>query len=131
MRSSDPGIARVPGVRIVDPGGDRDALVGLYRSAWVTALPAFREAFGLVVVESLACGTPVIGMRDGGAVPDLIGDAGWVADPDPDALAEVLLAALDGGEPADPTACRRRAEAFSIERCAERYEALYEELLAA
>jgi glycosyltransferase involved in cell wall biosynthesis len=129
MRASDPAIARVPGVRIVDPGADRDALVRLYRSAWVTVLPAFREAFGLVVAESLACGTPVIGMRDGGAVPDLIGDAGWVADPDAESLATAIEAALEARP--DPATCRRRAEAFSIERCAVRYEALYEELLAA
>jgi len=129
MRASDPAIARVPGVRVVDPGADRDALVRLYRSAWVSVLPAFREAFGLVVAESLACGTPVIGMRDGGAVPDLIGDAGWVADPDAQSLATAIEAALEARP--DPAACRRRAEAFSIERCAERYEALYEALLAA
>jgi glycosyltransferase involved in cell wall biosynthesis len=128
MPTSDPAVRDVPGVRIVDPGADRDALVDLYRRAWVTVLPAFREAFGLVVVESLACGTPVVGMRDGGAVPDLIGDAGWVADPDPDSLAATLLEAL--AEKKEPAVCRRRAEQFSIERCAERYESLYEELLA-
>jgi glycosyltransferase involved in cell wall biosynthesis len=128
MRTSDPVIVNAPGVRIVDPGADRDALVELYRSAWVSVLPAFREAFGLVVVESLACGTPVVGMRDGGAVPDLIGAAGWVAEPDADSLARTLLEALDA--PVDAATCRRRAEHFSIERCAQRYEALYEELLA-
>jgi glycosyltransferase involved in cell wall biosynthesis len=129
MPASDPAIASAPGVRIVDPGADRDALVALYRSAWVSVLPAFREAFGLVVVESLACGTPVVGMRDGGAVPELLGDERWVAEPDPDSLARTLLTALD--TPADPQTCRRRAEQYSIERCAERYEALYRELLAA
>jgi glycosyltransferase involved in cell wall biosynthesis len=128
MPTRDPAIRDVPGVRIVDPGADRDALVELYRRAWVTVLPAFREAFGLVVAESLACGTPVVGMRDGGAIPDLIGDAGWVADPDPDSLAAILLNALSSGK--DPAACRRRAQQFSIERCAERYESLYKELLA-
>jgi glycosyltransferase involved in cell wall biosynthesis len=115
-------------VRIVDPGADRDALVDLYRSAWVSVLPAFREAFGLVVVESLACGTPVVGMRDGGAVPQILGEGGLIADPDPQSLARTLLGALD--EPQDPAAHRRIAERYSIERCAERYEALYEELLA-
>jgi glycosyltransferase involved in cell wall biosynthesis len=92
-------------------------------------LPAFREAFGLVVVESLACGTPVVGMRDGGAVPALVGDPGRIADPDPDSLAQTLLRALDASP--DPAACRRRAEQYSIDRCAARYESLYEELLAA
>jgi glycosyltransferase involved in cell wall biosynthesis len=126
MPSVDPAIVRAPGVRIVDPGADRDALVALYRSASVTVLPAFREAFGLVVVESLACGTPVVAMRDGGAAPGIVGDDRLTADPDPAALARTLIAALDAAP--DSAACRRRAEAFSIERCAERYEALYNEL---
>jgi glycosyltransferase involved in cell wall biosynthesis len=129
MPAADPALASTPGVRIVDPGSDRDALVALYRSAWVTVLPAFREAFGLVVVESLACGTPVVGMRDGGAVPEIVGGDRGIAEPDVGSLARTLLAALEA--PADPQACRRRAERYSIERCAEGYEALYRELLAA
>jgi glycosyltransferase involved in cell wall biosynthesis len=80
------------------------------------------------VVESLACGTPVVGMRDGGAVPKLIGGSGWIADPDPGSLARTLLEALDA--PRDQAGCRARAERLSINRCADRYEALYEELLA-
>jgi glycosyltransferase involved in cell wall biosynthesis len=128
MPTADASIASVPGVRTVDPGADRDALVALYRAAWVTVLPAFREAFGLVVVESLACGTPVVGMRDGGAVPQMLGDDGVITDPDAASLARTLVEVLDARP--DPAACRRRAEQFSIERCAERYEALYKELLA-
>ena len=137
MPAADSSIARAPGVRIVDPGADRDALVRLYRSAWVTVLPAFREAFGLVVVESLACGTPVVGMRDGGAVPALLQDAGEprigaVAEPDSQSLAAALIEATHAPpDTATARACRAGAEPFSIERCAQRYEALYEELLAA
>ena len=126
MPNVDPAIAHAPGVRIVDPGADRGALVALYRSASITVLPAFREAFGLVVVESLACGTPVVAMRDGGAAPGIVGDDRLIADPDPAALARTLISALDTAP--DAAACRRRAESFSIQRCAERHEALYDEL---
>jgi glycosyltransferase involved in cell wall biosynthesis len=129
MPTADPVVRGAPGVRVVDPGADRDALVRLYRDARVSVLPAFREAFGLVVVESLACGTPVVGMRDGGAVPQILGPDGFVADPTPYGLARTLLDALDATP--DPAACRRIAERYSIERCAQQYEALYEELLAA
>jgi glycosyltransferase involved in cell wall biosynthesis len=128
-------IASTPGIRIVDPGADRDALVDLYRSAWVTVLPAFREAFGLVVAESLACGTPAVVMRDGGGALGILdaavtpleaADVGWVADPDPDALARVLADALASApDPALGAACRTRAADFGIDRCAERYESLY------
>ena len=132
MPTSDRALAGAPGVRIVDPGADRDALVDLYRSAWLTVLPAFREAFGLVAVESLACGTPVVGARDGGAVPGVIGKAGAVFDdPAPASVAGAILDALDlvtGA--ATAAACRQRAESFPIERCAERYESLYRELIS-
>ena len=129
MSTADPAMRATPGVRIVDPGADRDELVRLYRSAWVTVLPAFREAFGLVVVESLACGTPVIGTSDGGAVPGLIDVPDRIAEPNPSALTAVLDKALETPPTPDvAAACRGRAEAFSIERCAERYEALYRSL---
>jgi glycosyltransferase involved in cell wall biosynthesis len=45
---------------------DPDALIGLYGRAWATVLPAHAEAFGLVLVESLACGTPVVALDEGG-----------------------------------------------------------------
>jgi glycosyltransferase involved in cell wall biosynthesis len=35
-----------------------------YGEAWVAVLPAVDEAFGLVLLESLACGTPVVGYDD-------------------------------------------------------------------
>ncbi|MEA2425143.1 MAG: D-inositol-3-phosphate glycosyltransferase, partial [Thermoleophilaceae bacterium] len=127
MDTNDPSTAGADGVRIVDPGANRDELVRLYRSAWVSVLPAFREAFGLVVVESLACGTPVIGMRDGGAVPGILGTPG--VEPDEASLATALLEAIEQPPDAGTAgACRARAGHHSIERCAERYEALYREI---
>jgi D-inositol-3-phosphate glycosyltransferase len=38
----------------------------LYRAADVTVVPSYHESFGLVAVESLACGTPVVATRAGG-----------------------------------------------------------------
>ncbi len=42
------------------PVQDHDTLPALYASAAVTAVPSVDEAFGLVAVESLACGTQVL-----------------------------------------------------------------------
>jgi glycosyltransferase involved in cell wall biosynthesis len=42
------------------------AMASLYAEAWATVLPARAEAFGLVLVESLACGTPVVALDEGG-----------------------------------------------------------------
>lgn len=38
----------------------------MYSAADVTVVPSYHESFGLVAVESLACGTPVVATRAGG-----------------------------------------------------------------
>lgn len=43
-----------------------DKLVELYNSATLTAYTPYREPFGLVALESMACATPVVGVREGG-----------------------------------------------------------------
>jgi glycosyltransferase involved in cell wall biosynthesis len=111
---------------------DRSALAEAYRRAWVTALPSFGEAFGLVLVESLACGTPVVGSRHGG-IPEIVDDPAvgrtFPLD-DEEALARALLEAFDlAADAGTPRACRARAEAFSVERCAAAYESLYRDLI--
>ena len=45
---------------------DRDTLAAYYRSADVCVVPSYYESFGLVAVEALASGTPVIATRVGG-----------------------------------------------------------------
>lgn len=43
-----------------------EALPAYYRAADVVAIPSFYESFGLVAVEAMACGTPVVASRAGG-----------------------------------------------------------------
>jgi glycosyltransferase involved in cell wall biosynthesis len=45
---------------------DDDALIGLYRSAWVVASSSLREGWGMTVTEAGACGTPSVATRIGG-----------------------------------------------------------------
>ena len=42
---------------------DDDALVGLYRSAWVVAAPTSHEGWGMTLTEAAACGTPAVATR--------------------------------------------------------------------
>lgn len=71
----------------------RRTLVRLYNNAAVTVLPSLEEGLGLVLVESLACGTPVIGSRLGG-IQDIIdeGKNGFFLEnpKDPAELARIL-----------------------------------------
>ena len=111
---------------------DRAALAALYRRAWVSVLPSWGEAFGLVLAEALACGTPVVGSNRE-AIPEVVGDdpVGMLFDgEDPAAVAAAVLAALRlAQEPGTAAACRARAERFSRERCAEAYDELLTSLI--
>jgi glycosyltransferase involved in cell wall biosynthesis len=136
-RPRDPAAARsagvdldVPGVELADLDG-RAALARAYQEAWVTVLPATNEAFGLVLAESLACGTPVVGYDDG-AIPELIdrpGIGGLFQRLSPEALAAALLEACElSGRAETAGRCRQRAEELSADRCTEAYLELYRAL---
>lgn len=118
-------------VRFLGVGRIED-LPGLYQQASVTILPAVWEAFGLVLVESLAAGTPVVGARHGG-IPDIIDSdrVGRLFEPAPfrgqtrnaAGLAAAILAVLGQGKTAQVReACRTRAAAFGWKALGPRYE---------
>jgi phosphatidylinositol alpha-mannosyltransferase len=75
--------------------GDPHSQGARYGRAWVTALPSINESFGMVLVESLACGTPIV-VADHSAPPELARPGvGVVCQPDdPGSLAQALVAAL-------------------------------------
>jgi phosphatidylinositol alpha-mannosyltransferase len=113
-----------PGVEARDLD-DHDALVAAYRAAHVTALSSRGEAFGLVLAESLACGTPAAACADA-AGPEVLGEAGATfSGDDPQALAGAILdAAL-----VPAATCRARAGRFDLQRCVDAHEQLYASLL--
>jgi len=84
------------------------------------------EPFGLVMVESMACGTPVIA-RPYGAAHEIVGDGttGFLRD-----SVDAMVDAVGHTDTLDPRRCRALVETrFSAEVMAMRYEALYQELV--
>jgi glycosyltransferase involved in cell wall biosynthesis len=84
----------------------------LYRSATATLLPG-TEDFGIVPVESQACGTPVVALDDGGARETVIDGETGVLVPEP--TAEAFTAGLERAAQVsfDPAAARANALRFS------------------
>jgi spore coat protein SA len=69
-----------------------DELPDRYRRASVLVNPSLEEAFGMSLVEAMACGVPVVATRVGG-MPEIVadGETGFLIDPNnPDALASAL-----------------------------------------
>jgi glycosyltransferase involved in cell wall biosynthesis len=108
-----------------------DEVVRLYAGSTVTCLPSLNEAFGMVVVESLAAGTPVVG-TDHGAIPELLSaEVGRMFAPDdPDACASGLQHFLElESSAALQMACRARAAAFDWSVVGPRFLDLYRRVL--
>jgi glycosyltransferase involved in cell wall biosynthesis len=104
-------------------GREKDAFLG---GASALLFPiTWPEPFGLVMVEALACGTPVLALRHG-SVPEVIRDGitGYTCDTE-----DELVAAVDRIGAIDRAACRTEAERrFSPGAMAEQYERVYDRL---
>jgi glycosyltransferase involved in cell wall biosynthesis len=125
----DARVAANPAVDVLGTG-DLDAVPSRYRAATVTVLPADDEAFGLVLVESLACGTPVVCVRSGGP-PEIVDDVrvGRVAEPgDAASLADALDAVIGlAADAATPARCAEHARRWGwAETIGPAHEALYD-----
>ncbi len=107
-----------------------DALVELYGGAYATLYPiTWHEPFGLVMAESMACGTPVVAYNIG-SIPEVIRDGltGYVIDMS--AGIDGLADAVTRVDSIDRKQCRTYAEErFSASRMVTDYEAVYQKVL--
>ena len=124
-------LAAHAGIEVIDMD-DRAELARLYASAWASALPARNEAFGLVLAEAMACGTPGVGANLHG-IPEVIDSPAVGRLFDGDDAADVARAILETFElaedPSTADACRERALGLSRDSRVDEYERLYRELL--
>lgn len=98
--------------------------------------PSVNEPFGLVLLEAMACGVPVIATRSGGPLTFVNTESGspngWMVEPDDvDALADALVEAVndvDGRKERGENAYEQIRRAYSWRMVAERFAASYEEL---
>jgi glycosyltransferase involved in cell wall biosynthesis len=87
----------------------------------------WEEPFGLVMIEAMACGTPVLAFA-GGAVEEIVqnGVNGWICG-SVEEMAERIRGRLPAG-----TACREFvARRFTVDRMVDRYLSIYEQLVPA
>jgi glycosyltransferase involved in cell wall biosynthesis len=123
--------------------GQLGSLPRLYSEAAVTVLPSIQEAFGMVLIESLACGTPVVASSFGGPA-EIIDDPrigltvplyslNDIREPElAPVLAEALINAIElNHDPATPERCRERASVWSLDNVGRQVEQVYEEIVQA
>lgn len=118
---------------------DHQAVVSLYGNALCTLFPiTWHEPFGLVMIESMACGTPVVAYNMG-AVPEVVADGktGFIINTTNTTNSNIQKRGVDGlveavkriGE-IDRAACRNDVEKrFSAPRMLADYERVYGELI--
>jgi glycosyltransferase involved in cell wall biosynthesis len=130
LKIVDPAIRSsvwIPGV-----GKEKD-FKGLYARATMTVLPSRLEPFGMVLVESLAAGTPVVAARSGG-VPEIVDDplVGVLfeeTETPVDDLYRAMLQCLELTEdPATSQRCVRHSQRYDWEIIGPRFEQIYKNL---
>lgn len=114
-------------------GIDAAEIRRLYAEAAIAVVPSVYEGFGLPAGEAMACGVPLIS-TSGGALAEVVGDAGVVVPPrDPAAIADAIHTLLQDPLRRDELAQRGRARVqqhFNWQRAATEIAALYREVIA-
>jgi len=105
-------------------------LVYLYNAATIFLYPSFYESFGIPILESMACGTPVIASKTG-AMPEVSGCGAVITDPgDPNHIKESIQGLLQDSEQYNTYQMLglKRSTSFSWEKTANQVKKIYEEV---
>jgi glycosyltransferase involved in cell wall biosynthesis len=109
----------------------RELVREIQRSA-LLVLPSRAESFGMVLVEALACGIPVVSTRCGGPEDIVTEEVGVLVPPeDPEGLASGIAQVMDRRNDYDAAKLRAYAlERFGLESVGKRLASLYSEVLS-
>lgn len=110
----------------------QEQLVDLYNIADVSTVPSRTEPFGLVAIEALACGTPVVGTDQGGLPDFLTSEVGTLVPVEDDiALADAIIYELNHPDKAqrDQTAADYALKNFSWKKSIHLVEDLYKDII--
>jgi glycosyltransferase involved in cell wall biosynthesis len=107
----------------------QERLRELYRRCAALVLPTLNEDFGMVPLEAMACGAPVVAVDSGGPRETVVpGKTGWLVPPTPEAFAEAIERATSGEGPIPGVreSARARAEQFTWTRFVNRLDDVME-----
>lgn len=109
---------------------DQEELAELYSAADLFMNPSRMETFGLVTVEAMACGTPVVAYKNTGTKELITDDTGWlVKDGDIEAMLELVKKILASNQKKSLITCRTHViDMFEKNRQLKKYLSLYEEI---
>ncbi len=124
--------ARAEGLPITfEEGPSDERLIDLYQQATALLFTAPNEDWGIVPLEAMASGTPVIAVASGGPCESVVhGETGWLLAGRPKAFADQMLAVSAMPEEIGRmrSACRRRAARYDWDRFVARIDDVMEEV---
>lgn len=124
--------ARAQGLPITfEEGPSDERLIELYQQATALLFTAPNEDWGIVPLEAMASGTPVIAVASGGPCESIVhGETGWLLEGRPKTFADQMLAVSAMPEEIGRmrSACRRRAARYDWDRFVARIDDVMEEV---
>lgn len=120
-------------VRWLGAISDRDEIAHLFATSQVAIIPSREEPFGIVCLEALASGCPVVASQVGG-IPEIVrnGIDGILVSPeDPQAMATAIMRILNREvNLAPPNVLQERAAQFSWDQIGQSYLDLYRQVIS-